>query len=165
MLIMKLRTLACSITLAISVLFAQAAIAEVTRLSEPVEVTDDAEVFGAPLDTGAKAMSLEALLDNPADYLDSSVRVDAKIAQVCQKKGCFMIATAGDKAVRISFRDYSFFVPTDTGGKTVTLTGTLVERELSEKQAAHFRQDAGTDTIQAGKVYEIVADSVSVPKS
>jgi hypothetical protein len=76
-----------------------------------------------------------------------------------------MIATAGDKAVRISFRDYSFFVPTDTGGKTVTLTGTLVERVLSEKQAAHFREDAGSDTIQAGKVYEIVADSVSIPKS
>jgi hypothetical protein len=162
---MKLRTVACSITLAAFILFAQAAVAEVTRLSEPVEVTDDAEVFGAPLDADARSASLEALLDNPGDYLDSSVRVDAKIAQVCQKKGCFMIATAGDKAVRISFRDYSFFVPTDTDGKTVTLTGTLVERELSEKQAAHFRQDAGTDTIQAGKVYEIVADSVSIPKS
>ena len=55
--------------------------------------------------------------------------------------------------------------PTDTGGKTVTVTGTFIERELSEKQAAHFREDAGTDTLQAGKVYEIVADAVSIPKS
>ena len=162
---MKIRTGASSITLAVFVLFTQVAVAEVTRLSEPVEVTDDAEVFGAPLDADARSASLEALLDNPDDYLDTSVRVEARISQVCQKKGCFMIATAGDKAVRISFRDYSFFVPTDTGGKTVTLTGTLVERVLSEKQAAHFREDAGSDTIQAGKVYEIVADSVSIPKS
>ena len=162
---MKIRTVAYSITLAVFVLFTQVAVAEVTRLSEPVEVTDDAEVFGAPLDADARSASLEALLDNPDDYLDTSVRVEARISQVCQKKGCFMIATAGDKAVRISFRDYSFFVPTDTGGKTVTLTGTLVERVLSEKQAAHFREDAGSDTIQAGKVYEIVADSVSIPKS
>jgi hypothetical protein len=162
---MKIRTVASSITLAVFVLFTQVAVAEVTRLSEPVEVTDDAEVFGAPLDADARSASLEALLDNPDDYLDTSVRVEARISQVCQKKGCFMIATAGDKAVRISFRDYSFFVPTDTGGKTVTLTGTLVERVLSEKQAAHFREDAGSDTIQAGKVYEIVADSVSIPKS
>ena len=162
---MKKRTVASSITLAVFVLFTQVAVAEVTRLSEPVEVTDDAEVFGAPLDADARSASLEALLDNPDDYLDTSVRVEARISQVCQKKGCFMIATAGDKAVRISFRDYSFFVPTDTGGKTVTLTGTLVERVLSEKQAAHFREDAGSDTIQAGKVYEIVADSVSIPKS
>ena len=162
---MKIRTVASSITLAVFVLFTQVAVAEVTRLSEPVEVTDDAEVFGAPLDADARSASLEARLDNPGDYLDTSVRVEARISQVCQKKGCFMIATAGDKAVRISFRDYSFFVPTDTGGKTVTLTGTLVERVLSEKQAAHFREDAGSDTIQAGKVYEIVADSVSIPKS
>jgi hypothetical protein len=162
---MKIRTVASSITLAVFVLFTQVAVAEVTRLSEPVEVTDDAEVFGAPLDADARSASLEALLDNPDDYLDTSVRVEARISEVCQKKGCFMIATAGDKAVRISFRDYSFFVPTDTGGKTVTLTGTLVERVLSEKQAAHFREDAGSDTIQSGKVYEIVADSVSIPKS
>jgi hypothetical protein len=165
MLVMKIRTVASSITLAVFVLFTQVAVAEVTRLSEPVEVTDDAEVFGAPLDADARSASLEALLDNPDDYLDTSVRVEARISEVCQKKGCFMIATAGDKAVRISFRDYSFFVPTDTGGKTVTLTGTLVERVLSEKQAAHFREDAGSDTIQSGKVYEIVADSVSIPKS
>ncbi len=76
-----------------------------------------------------------------------------------------MIANSGGQAVRVSFRDYGFFVPTDTSGKTVTLTGTLIERQLSEEQAAHFRADAGSDTIQAGKVYEIVADSVSIPKS
>ncbi len=162
---MNIRRVASSIAFSVLVLFAQASVADVTRLSEPVEVTDDAEVFGAPLDADARSATLEALLDNPDDYLDSAVRVDAKISQVCQKKGCFMIASAGDRAVRISFRDYSFFVPTDTGGKTVTLTGTLVERVLSEKQAAHFRQDAGSDSIQAGKVYEIVADSVRIPKS
>ena len=162
---MNIRIIATFIALALLGLLAQVTVAEVTRLSDPVEVTDDAEVFGAPLDANAESASLEALLDNPDDYLDTSVRVSARISQVCQKKGCFMIATAGDKAVRISFRDYSFFVPTDTGGKTVTLTGTLVERVLSEKQAAHFRQDAGSSTIQAGKVYEIVADSVSIPRS
>lgn len=154
-----------SVLMTASVLFAQAVDAEVTRLSEPVAVTDDAEIFGAPLDANARATSLEALLDSPADYVDTAVKVDARISQVCQKKGCFMIATAGERAVRISFKDYSFFVPTDTGGKTVTVTGQFIERELSEKQAAHFREDAGSDTIQAGKVYEIVADAVSIPKT
>lgn len=163
---MSKRILAYFLTLALLLMITQAATADVTRLSEPVAVTDDAEIFGAPLDANAAPTSLAALLDSPGDYVDTAVRVDARISQVCQKKGCFMIATAGDKAVRISFRDYSFFVPTDTGGKTVTLTGTLIERELSEKQAAHFREDAGgSDTIQAGKVYEIVADSVSIPRS
>ena len=161
---MTIRVVVVSTVIAGFLLFTQAG-AEVTRLSEPVAVTDDAEVFGAPLDESAKPTSLAALLESPDDYVETAVRVDAKISQVCQKKGCFMIATTGDKAVRISFRDYSFFVPTDTGGKTVTVTGTFIERQLSEKQAAHFREDAGSDVIQAGKVYEIVADAVSIPKS
>ena len=120
---MNTRSLVSSIAFATLFLLAQAAAADVTRLSEPVAVTDDAEVFGALLDADAKPTSLAALLDNPDEYVDTAVRVEARISQVCQKKGCFMIATAGDKAVRISFRDYSFFVPTDTSGKTVTLTG------------------------------------------
>lgn len=163
---MNTRIVVASFVFAAFLLLADAAAADVTRLSEPVAVTDDAEIFGAPLDADARPTSLAALLDNPDEYVDTAVRVEARISQVCQKKGCFMIATAGDKAVRISFRDYAFFVPTDTGGKTVTLTGTVIERELSEKQAAHFREDAGgSDTIQAGRVYEIVADAVSIPRS
>jgi hypothetical protein len=162
---MNTRTVVSSIALSICVLLGQFAAAEVTRLSEPVEVTDDAEVFGAPLNADAKLVTLEALLDNPADHVDTAVRVESRISQVCQKEGCFMIASSGTHAVRISFKDYAFFVPTDTSGKTVTVTGTLIERTLTEKQAAHFREDAGSDKIQAGKVYEIVADAVSIPKS
>jgi hypothetical protein len=162
---MNTRTVDFLSTLAICMLLAPAVNADVVRLSEPVAVTDEAEIFGAPLDAEARPASLEALLESPHDYLDSAVRVETRISQVCQKKGCFMIATSGKHAVRISFKDYAFFVPTDTAGKTVTLTGTLIERTLSEEQAAHFREDAGGDSIQAGKVYEIVADSVSIPKS
>jgi hypothetical protein len=162
---MNTRTAFSFIALAICILPATMVNAEVIRLSEPVAVTDDSEVFGAPLDADAQSTSLEAVLDSPDDYLDTAVRIDARISEVCQKKGCFMIATSGTHAVRISFKDYGFFVPTDTAGKTVTLTGTLVERTLSEEQAAHLREDAGSDSIQAGKVYEIVADSVSIPKS
>lgn len=162
---MNMRTVVSFVAITFCLLFAVAAGAEVIRLSEPVAVTDDAEVFGAPLDADANPTSLEALLDSPLDYLGTPVRIEAKISQVCQKKGCFMIATSGKDAVRISFKDYAFFVPTDTGGKTVTLTGVLVERTLSEEKAAHFREDAGSDAIQAGKAYEIVADSVSIPRS
>jgi hypothetical protein len=162
---MNMRTVVSFVAITFCLLFAVAAGAEVIRLSEPVAVTDDAEVFGAPLDADANPTSLEALLDSPLDYLGTPVRIEAKISQVCQKKGCFMIATSGKHAVRISFKDYAFFVPTDTGGKTVTLTGTVIERTISDEQAAHFREDAGSDAIQAGKVYEIVASSVSIPRS
>jgi hypothetical protein len=162
---MIIRSFAFIVALVTCFAFTQNVSAEVTRLSEPVSVTDDAEVFGAPLNAEAAPTTLSALMEEPQDFVDTEIRVETRISQVCQKKGCFMIATSGKHAIRVSFKDYGFFVPTDTGGKTVTLTGTLIERTLSEEQAAHFRQDAGSDTIQAGRVYEIVADSVSIPKS
>ena len=139
--------------------------AEVIRLSEPVAVTADAEQFGAELDPDAKALSLETLLADPQAYVGKAVRLDARISEVCQKKGCFMIAVSGDNTIRISFEDYAFFVPTDTGGKTVTLTGRLIERTLTEDEAAHLREDAGSDVVQAGRAYELVAGAVRVPKS
>ena len=162
---MNVRNAVSFSTLAICILFAQAVAADVKRLSEPVEISDLAEVFGAPLNVDARSTSLETLLDKPADYVDTAIRVEARMSEVCQKKGCFMIATSGKQVVRISFKDYGFFVPTDTGGKTVTVTGTLIERTLSEEQAAHLREDAGSDTVQAGTIYEIVADAVSIPRS
>ena len=161
---MNMRIFITSVALAACFATVQAADDNVIRLSEPVAVTDDAEIFGAPLNEGASPTALGAILDSPAEFVGSMVRVEADISQVCRRKGCFMIATSGEGAIRISFKDYAFFVPTDTGGKTVTFTGTVIARELSEEQAAHLREDAGSDAIEAGPVYEIVADAVSVPK-
>lgn len=162
---MDFRKLITFVSLAVCFSTVQAADKSVTRLSEPVAVTDNAEIFGAPLDESASPTSLEAILDSPDAFVGLEVRVEAKISQVCQRKGCFMVATSGEGAIRISFEDYAFFVPTDTGGKTVTFTGTVIARELTEEQAAHLREDAGSDAIEAGPVYEIVANAVSIPKS
>ena len=161
---MNMRSLIAFVAIAACFSTVEATDDAVIRLSEPVAVTDDAEIFGAPLNEEASPTGLGAILDSPSEFVGSVVRVEAKISQVCQRKGCFMIATSGEGAIRISFKDYAFFVPTDTGGKTVTFTGTVIERELSEEQAAHLREDAGSDVIEAGPVYEIVADAVSVPK-
>ena len=136
------------------------------RLSEPVDVDATHETFGAVVDNAPSVISLERLMTNPEAYLDSPVAVETRVAQVCQKKGCFFIAQEGAMAVRVSFKDYSFFVPTDISGKTVTLVGALVQRELSEEQASHFNSDAGEEGagLRAGPVYELVASSVRVPR-
>ena len=162
---MTIRSLIISLVLAACFSTVHAADGGVIRLSDPVAVTDEAELFGAPLNQDASPTSLASILESPAEFVGSAVRVDAEISEVCQRKGCFMVATSGEGAIRISFKDYAFFVPTDTGGKTVTLTGTVIARELTEEQAAHLREDAGSDAIEAGPVYEIVADAVSVPRT
>ncbi len=137
----------------------------VIRLSEPVESTEDYETFGSPLDETREAVSLSALVADSETYVGQPVLVTARVSQVCQKKGCFFIAQEGQAVLRVSFVDYSFFVPTDISGKRVTMAGELVRRELTEEQAEHLSADLGEDeAVQPGIVYEIVATAVRVPR-
>jgi hypothetical protein len=162
------------IAIAISTVLFSATLAEETtgdgviRLSEPVEVTDEYEVFGSRVEQIGEVKGLSEIIANAAAHDDTEVFVRAKVAKVCQKKGCFFVAQDGDAIARITFVDYSFFVPTDSGGKDVTIVGTFGTKLLSEEKARHYAQDAGTDPSQiAGPKteYSIVATSVIIPKT
>lgn len=138
------------------------------RLSEPVQATEAYEVFGAPLDEPPRARPLAEVIADEAAWEDGDVAIRARVAQVCQRKGCFLIAQDGEHVARVTFRDYGFFVPTDSSGKTVTLVGTLGRRTLDEAQAKHYAEDAGKDPANVTgpqMEYAIVASSVIIPRS
>ena len=141
--------------------------AETIRLSDPVEQNANSETFGVILDESLPILSMENLVVDSSTHLTKPFQVEARIAKVCQKKGCFFIAQQDQHILRVSFRDYGFFIPTDSSGKTVTLAGELVQKDLSPEQAAHFKADlkSDTDMLKPGVVYEIVADSVRIPRS
>lgn len=147
---------------------ANAAESPVIRLSEPVVVTDDYEIFGAAVQPSDDSLRLAEVVAADERYVGQEVRVEAKVAKVCKKKGCFFIAQDGESVARITFVDYSFFVPTDSGGKTVTIVGTFDRKTLTEGQARHYAEDEGADPskiIGPRSEYAIVATSVIVPKS
>ncbi len=162
-LLMRTATLA---SLAGLLLLSLQASAETLRLSEPVSSSETTETFGAALDETLPRFALSELVAGAREYADQTVLVETRVGKVCQKKGCFFVATEGDLALRVSFKDYGFFVPTDTSGKTVILAGRLVQQERSAKQAAHFNRDLkdGTEALAPGVVYEIVAEAVQIPR-
>ena len=138
----------------------------VVRLSEPVEVGAGYEVFGAPVGENGEAVPLGEIIAASGTYAGQKVHTTAKVAKVCQKKGCFFVAHDGAATARITFVDYSFFVPTDSGGKDVTIVGTFNRKTLSEAQAQHYAQDAGEDPAKVQgprEEYSIVATSVVIP--
>jgi len=139
---------------------------EVTRLSEPVAVTATHEVFGAMLPDQGTPLSLVELINNGEKYQDQEVLVATRIAKVCQKKGCFFIATEGAATARISFKDYGFFIPTDAGSKDVLLLGIFSRTNVSEEEAEHFASDLGETIITSPEQfqYSIVASAVQIPK-
>ena len=139
---------------------------EVTRLSEPVVVTDTHETFGAALPESLATVGLGEIVQQAEQHLDKNVAVRTRIAKVCQKKGCFFVATDGAFSARVTFKDYGFFIPTDAGGKTVDLVGTFDRRALSRRDAKHFAKDLGEDVPASPPEFEyvIVAEAVRIPR-
>lgn len=139
----------------------------VVRLSEPVVVTETHETFGAEIPETVEPIALSALVSDHGHYAGEDVVIESRVSQVCQKKGCFFIAQDGATTVRVTFVDYSFFVPTDISGRRVTLVGKLKRVELTEDEAAHLEDDLGSAEadVEPGPQFEIVASAVRVPKA
>lgn len=139
----------------------------VKRLSEPVEVTATHEYFGGTLPEAGTPVSFADLMKDNQKYLDSEVLVETRIAKVCQKKGCFFVAQEGASTARVTFKDYGFFIPTDSGGKNVVLLGTFSRKSVSEEQAEHYAADLGEKAPATPEMFEysIVATAVKIPKS
>lgn len=137
---------------------------KVIKLSEPVYVTKTYEVYGEKVADLDKPRSLSSL----AKYSEpQNVVVKTSIAEVCEKKGCFFVVQDGDMTARITFKDYGFFIPTDSQGKEVTIVGVFSKKMLSEEQAKHYAEDAGknSEDIKGEQAeYSIVASSIILSK-
>ncbi|TPE41058.1 DUF4920 domain-containing protein [Pontibacter mangrovi] len=94
--------------------------------------------------------------------------VAAEIKESCQSKGCWMDVKLGDEGnMKVTFRDYGFFVPTqDLAGRQVVFTGTAKRELVSVEDLRHFAQDAGKSAEEIAAITEpreelrFVADGV-----
>jgi len=117
---------------------------------------------------GQSSHSLGEAIAKLCDLAGQPVMIETEVQQVCRRKGCFFIARDGDAVARVRFKDYGFFIPTDSAGKTVKLAGTLERVELSVEKAAHFAEDIGREPeteAMVGFEYQIMATSVRIPKA
>ena len=89
------------------------------------------------------SVTLKALLKDTKKFEKKTIRVKGTIQDVCQKKGCWLLLTSDKKTMRVRFKDYKFFVPTNAKGYVVTLEGSAVATEISEKLAKHYAEESG----------------------
>lgn len=100
--------------------------------------------FGAPLSDKA-AVAASAVLADPAKYDGQELKLTGQVGGVCQKKGCWMTIGGGEPGaptVRVSFKDYGFFVPVDSMGKQATVEGRFQVKTISQGEAQHYADDA-----------------------
>ena len=84
-----------------------------------------------------------------------NVKLKGKIVEVCQKKGCWMKVDLGNnQTMRVSFKDYSFFVPKDAAGKNTVIEGWAYNDTTSVEALKHFAEDAGESAEEIAKITE-----------
>ena len=96
--------------------------------------------FGAALEP-ASSTPLASLLANPKAYADQTVTTEGKVQRACSRKGCWMEIGSGDDACRITFKDYAFFVPTDSAGALAKIQGRLDTREVEAAAVNHLESE------------------------
>jgi hypothetical protein len=102
---------------------------------------------GAPL-SKAKTVELATVLAAPRAYMAQPVIVEGVIEQSCTNKGCWMQLTpeAGKPGVRVTFKDYGFFIPLQAKGMKVRAEGVTKINTLSKDEVDHLTGEGATLT-------------------
>jgi hypothetical protein len=108
---------------------------------------------------GAKIELTEAIsLDDAIKKmpLSGEILVQGKALQVCQKKGCWLTLGSTNSDVRVTFKDYGFFVPFSLKDQTIKAQGLLKEEVVSVSDQKHFLKDEGRPQAEI--------DAITAPK-
>lgn len=122
---------------------AQESPAQEAPLQKPAESAPDGDrSFGASLTLARPtAVAVSSVVAKP-ELRDRAVLVEGTIADVCTRKGCWLVVSDGTEQMRVTFKDYGFFVPKDSKGRRVLLEGIVSRKELTEDEARHYAEEA-----------------------
>jgi hypothetical protein len=94
--------------------------------------------------TADNAITIEQMKKLLGNKKELAVKVIAPVESVCKKKGCWMQLKAADGSnMRVTFKDYGFFVPVNTQNKTAIVKGIVRVEETSVADLKHYAKDKG----------------------
>ncbi len=91
---------------------------------------------------------------NSSDSI-ANVITTIKVKDVCQNKGCWMTAELPDGSeMRVTFKDYGFFVPKDLSGKEVAIQGLAKIKMTDVETLRHYAEDKGKSADEIAAIVE-----------
>ena len=125
----------------------------------PTHVGKAGAVYGATLAEQAPApVAIDVVAANAAAHVGTTGAWSGRIAEVCQKQGCWLVL-AGERGelARVFMHDHAFSVPKNASGDAIVY-GTLSEKQLSADELAHLAKDGAN----APAARELQIDATSV---
>lgn len=104
----------------------------------------EASLYGAEINADA-AITLDEMMAQLETQDSLFVTVQGEINATCKMKGCWMnISMPDGDEMRVTFKDYGFFVPKEgMEGKQATFEGWVKKSIVTEEDRKHFAKDAG----------------------
>lgn len=123
------------------------------------QVDDDGVVRRGEALTAGEPLPVGDALAKAKELDGKSVKVTGVVDQVCAKKGCWFALRAEDEAhkgqtIRITSKDYRFFMPKSSVGQVATIEGDFKVATLSQEEAQHLEDDAAEAAGGAAKRVE-----------
>jgi len=116
-------------------------LALVTVLScAPEKPFENPGIYGvAPDQKGTTEIS--EIISQAGEYEGKEVLVEGVTGAVCENRGCWMYIADGEARIRVTFKDYGFFVPKDAAGKRVRAYGIVSSRLVSKEKLQHWAEE------------------------
>lgn len=116
----------------------------------------DGKHFGATINAD-NAIKYDDLLPKMANTDSLAIKVTGKVKEVCQKKGCWMTLVPdqpNQPEMRVTFKDYAFFMPKDLSGKHVVIDGFAFVDVTPVADLRHYAEDAGKSKAEIEAITE-----------
>ncbi len=124
-----------------------------TLITEKVD-SNETNIFGETISPEG-AMTVADMQAALVGKDSVEMKVKAVVTDVCAKKGCWMKLAVNDSTdMRITFKDYGFFVPKDISGKEVIMEGVAKREVTSVADLKHFAEDGGKTPEEIAKITE-----------
>ena len=89
-----------------------------------------------------KVYGVDKLIDNKNDYMNSIVKVEGVIEEVCPMRGCWLQVVGENdyNKIRIKVKDGDIVFPLSSKGRKVVAEGQFSVLTLNEKQAKNWKK-------------------------
>ena len=133
---------------------------------DPMAVAPKTEIHYGSAFTTEEIVTAKDLLADPEPFMDKTVRVEGRVAEVCQKAGCWMVLTDEEKSMRVLMKDHGFAIAKDSAGRITQVEGVVKGTEVDPEFVEHLKGESEKpdEMPEIGKsfVYQLEATGVTL---